>query len=280
MHTYNLAQIRQICQRRVAASRRSVKDDAQFSNWVVSHVEKNFASGRFQRLVSARSKQHPLSIGRYVDNVISHLRLENPRIRALECGDRDEWNRLREVLYRRACKMVRRFRPRGQIDEEALDFAQQACIIIFEKRYPCDVSFEAWATTILNRLIIAHYTRSPDALSQPLSADSIDQLQTSRDGRTNNRAELIPHPQSFLQFERIEDRIVLLNALNRLGSEDQRRVVIDTFFEGISDAQLAKKLRRSEQAIYNLRARALSRLKKILLEDKAKDLPLEMHKNR
>lgn len=57
----------------------------------------------------------------------------------------------------------------------------------------------------------------------------------------------------------------MLDAIEQLRSKAQREIIIRTF-EELSDAQIAQQLGKSKQAVYNLRHRALARLKEILSE--------------
>ncbi len=263
----SLADIRSLCRERIAAIRNEIKEDTRFENRVARVVAQNLSSGRFERIKRGFSKQRPLTLVQYIDKVIQYVGSEDDRIKALEHGDADEWNRLGDFHYRRALPMVARFRRGDQAEADALDFAQDACIIIFEKRYPFDVSFEAWSTTILSRLILARYYRKSDVLNQRRRPDSLDEPNIDDGGGESPLAEMIGNPKSLAPFEKIENQTVLLNAIDQLRSAGQQDVIKATFFEELDDAQIAKRLSTTKQAVYNLRSRALARLKEILAED-------------
>ncbi len=258
--------IRTLCRQRIAALRVSTNDPGQFENQLVRLVEENTGSGRFQRLASGRGKRRPLTLADYLDIVIFHARRERARLLALEEGDATEWNRLRDFLYRRACRMTSRFRNGSVSSTDALDFAQQACLVIFAQRYPCDVSFDAWATTILKNLILAHYTRSPDVLNQRRSPNSLDAPQVADNRSIGSLGELVASPQSLAPFEKIENQTLLLDAIARLRSMAQRQVIIWTYLDQLDDGQIARRLQKTKPDVYNLRRRALLRLKEILKE--------------
>jgi RNA polymerase sigma factor (sigma-70 family) len=198
--------------------------------------------------------------------VIFHCSREHGRIQGLENGDATEWNRLRDFLLRRAVPMVQRFRSGTNILVAALDFAQQTCLVIFDERYPFDVSFDAWSTTILKNLILAHYTRSPDVLNRLHAPESLDEPRTTNGESRLSFSEIIPDALSFALFEKVENQIVLLDAIDRLCSPAQRRVILETFLDELDDAQIARGMGKSKQAVYSLRHRALARLKEILSE--------------
>lgn len=271
-------QIRSLCHKRIAARRSAAKEDARLEARVAELVKANLDSGRFQRVAFARSRRHPLTLAQYVDRVIDCAIKESARIQALEEGDEAEWNRLVNFLFRRAYRTVRRFRSGTEANAATIDFAQQACLVIFEERYPFDVAFDAWATVILKNLVLAHYTRSPDVLNRPYSSDSLDQPQTSEEGGVSFLDELIANPQSLAPFEKVENLQVLLKAIHQLRSQAQQRVIVATFLEELDDAQIAKELGKRKQAIYNLRKRALAGLKEILDEKGAQEFGLRFHK--
>jgi RNA polymerase sigma factor (sigma-70 family) len=260
--------IRALCRQRIDALHVSGSGDdpSQFENQVVRLVEENTASGRFQRLVFSRAKGRLLTLADYIDLVIFHAQHERARLLALEEGDTAEWNRLRDFLYRRACRMTSRFRNGSVASTDALDFAQQACLVVFAQRYPCDVSFDAWATTILKNLILAHYTRSPDVLNQRRSPNSLDAPRVSDDGANGLFDEMVAAPQSLAPFEKVENQTLLLDAIARLRSMAQRQVITWTYLDQLDDGQIARRLRKNKPDVYNLRHRALLRLKQILAE--------------
>jgi RNA polymerase sigma factor (sigma-70 family) len=161
--------------------------------------------------------------------------------------------------------MVHHFRDGTDAWEEALNFAQETCLIIFEQRYPFDVSFEVWATKILKNLILARYTRGKDILDRRQRLESLD-AETSEGG--DSLQEVTPDTRSLVPFEKIENQTLLLNAMAQL-SPIQRQVIQDTFLRELDDAQIARRLGKSKQAVYNLRHRALARLQQILARQPA-----------
>ena len=278
MPTLTPQQLRLLCHKRVA--RRKAGSSARLEARVAQLVKQNVDGGRFERLNAARARPRALTLTEYVDRVIEHVLREDARVQALEQGDEGQWNRLRELFYRRACRKIQPYRSGDEANTAAWDFAQQACLVVFEAPYPFDVAFEAWATTILNNLVLAHYTRSPDALNRLRPADSLDSPHPTEDGSDGFLGDLLANPHSLVPFEKIENLETLLKAVNQLSSHAQRRVIIATFLEELDDAQIAEELGRGRQAIYNLRKRALGRLKQILGENGTQDLGSQFHNNR
>ena len=277
--------IRTLCRKRIAAlPANSPKSPASLENPVVVIVQRNLASGRFERLARvAKSKTKsthrplsPLSLADYIDRVLFHVSREKERIDALERGDAAAWTRLRELLARRAMNICRRYRKDAAL-AQALDFADEACVTIFEQLYPFDVSFEAWATTILKNLILGRYTRSTDAMDRNAAPDSLDAPRISGGESIGPLSDLIADRLSDLPFERIENQTMLVAMIERLHSRDQRRVIVHTYFEELDDAAIARQLGRSKQAVYNLRQRALVNLKEIWVEIATQEKEGEKH---
>ena len=65
-------------------------------------------------------------------------------------------------------------------------------------------------------------------------------------------------------FERIENQLLLLDAIAQLPSEAQRQVILLSFFYDWESAQIAEALDKTPQAVYNLKHRALRKLREIL----------------
>ena len=270
MPNYTRDQIRLLCREQLVAAGDVIKKNTRFEERLEQIVSENISSGRFERVASARAKRHSLTLNQYIDRVSFCLDHESPRMQALQCEDNEEWQRLGNFLSKRAQRLLRRFRDGSQVEAEAFDFAQETCLVIFEARYPFDVPFEAWATTILNRQILARYTRSKDAANRPQAPDSLDGPSNPNRGDSDSLAELLADPRSLEPFERIEIQAELRNAIGMLRSSSQREVIIATYFEGLDNDQIAKRLGKTKQAVYGLRLRGLARLKVLLGDEPSK----------
>ncbi len=260
--------LRRLCRQRIALLRHTFPTTFVSEDRIIQIVQTNLSNGRFQRFAAHRSRRHPLTLAGYIDHVLLYYSREHERIELLEKGNPAEWEQLRLLLAHRACQMVHHFRDGTDAWEEALNFAQETCLIIFEKRYPFDVSFEAWVTTILKNLVLAHYTRNGDVLNQPTAPESLDAADRMIASTGNPLGELLADTHALAPFEKIENQTVLLNAIAQL-SPTQRQVIQDTFLRELDDAQIARRLGKSKQAIYNLRHRALARLQQILARQSA-----------
>jgi RNA polymerase sigma factor (sigma-70 family) len=266
--------IRALCRQRIVLARRGAPNGFVLTeDRVVQIVQFNLETGRFLRFAAQRAQKKPLTLVQYVDIVLRHFCREHPRLDLLEQADPTEWECLRALLARRALRIVQRYDNGTAQAADALDFADETCLIIFEARYPCDIAFEAWATTILRHLILARLTRSPDALDRAGTTISLDAPTHTMDDVGDPPLELLADGQAAVPFEKIESQSVLLNAIAQL-SPLQRQVIEDEFLHQLDDAQIARRLGKSKQAVYNLRHRALLRLKEILTRPNA---PQEHH---
>jgi len=261
--------LRTLCRQRIALARRRAPNGfVPSEDRVLQIVQFNLETGRFQRFAAHRAQKKPLTLARYIDIILSHFSYEHTRLALLEQADPTEWERLRALLARRAIGILRCYGNGTERAADALDFADETCLIIFESRYPYDIAFEAWALTILRHLILARWTRSPDALDRAGTIISLDAPKWLGDDVSDPPLELLADEQVSVPFEKIENQSVLLNALAQLGPL-QRQVIEDEFLHQLDNAQIARRLGKSKQAVYNLRHRALLRLREILTRQNA-----------
>lgn len=270
--------ILQTCKRRVSEA--VTEDDleqhgtsrGEFVSHITDIVSQNVASGRAQRVMAGRfiegREGSPLET--YVDRVIDCYLREHNRIEALADGNRAAWTELFEQLAGRAYNILLRLQvPPGWARGEASDFAQEACEVIFSHPFPYDVSFDAWATRILKNCILGRYTRSQDLVDREPGILSLDRP-SQEVGDDFSLYDLLTDDSGTSVFDRLEVREWLIQAIARLGSRAQQQVIIDTFFYELSDEEIAQRLDKTRQAVYNLRFRALRRLKQILKKRKKK----------
>ena len=272
-------EIRSLVRLKLAAQGESAENSDQIENWAVQSIEKNIESGRFERFTGSRAKMHPLALDNYGAIVVNYALAEHRRVLALERNDDEEWRHLGDFLRYRAARMLQRINGNANFDAYASEFAQDACVIIFNHRYPCDIAFEAWVTRILKNLILARRTRSTDAMDRQYPVDSLD-APILDDGNTSALGELISDPQSSEPFEKTENQLLLRNAIDKLRSRAQQQVIILSYFDELSDAQIAQRLGKTTQAIYNLRQRALPRLEEILTPMGVKEPAAKKHQSK
>jgi RNA polymerase sigma factor (sigma-70 family) len=265
--------ILQMCERRV--SRAVTEDDLEEHG--ISHqelvrriadiVSRNVASGRARRVTAGQltKGEEELLPETYVDRVINSYMREHSRVEALADRDEAAWTKLREQLAGRAYNILLRLQvPPGRARDEAPDFAHETCEAIFSHRFPYDVSFDAWATRILKNCVLWPPTRSQDLIDRQPRILSLDRPGRSKTFDDFSLYDLLADNSSLSTFERLEVREWLIQAITRLRSRAQQQVIIDTFFYELTDEEIAKRLGKTKQAVYNLRHRALRGLKQIL----------------
>ncbi len=267
------AAIRALCRERLIALNLSPTLEDQ----VARIVHENLDSGRFERFQIGRTPSRPLTLPDYIELVLHNVCSEQARIAALERGDAAAWQQLGAFLAARAWRMIRRFRLMSKADTEAWDFAHDACLTIFEERYPFDVAFEAWATVILKNIILTRYMRSSDGIDRSRAVESIDRPHSFGAAEVAKFQKLLSNGGSPDTFEQVENQMVLLDAIQQLKSKAQRHIIQYAYFEELDDVQIAKRLGRSKQAVYNLRNRALARLRQLLTPQQPQEKQRFLH---
>lgn len=265
--------ILQMCERRVSEA--VAEDDLEqygasreeLVRHVADIVSRNVASGRARRVTARESTkgEGELLPETYIDRVVNAYLREHGRVQALAAQEEVAWTDLRDQLTGRAYNiLLRQQSPTGQARGEAADFAQETCEVIFNHPFPYDVSFDAWATRILKNRILWKYTRSPDLIDREYRIISLDRPSRSKTGDDFSLYDLLADDSGTSAFERLEVQEWLIQAIARLRSQAQQQVIIDTFFCELSDEEIAKRLGKTKQAVYNLRHRALRGLEEIL----------------
>jgi RNA polymerase sigma factor (sigma-70 family) len=280
-------ELRAACQQRVNALVKPEQLDPaglsrlQLGQQVTRIVKRNLASGRAQRVMSHDRQREPLTrsqLEQYIDRVIGVYLIEHARIERLAAQADAEWNQLQAELTTRARRMLQHwpasvFQPQA----EAPDFAQQACETIFNAIFPYDVAFDAWATVILNNHIRQRATRSRDLVDRNPSVVSLDQPTGSQPEQMTALYDLVQDPTADHLFETVELQLQITAAIARLSSPTQQLIILYSFLYGWSDKQLANHLAKTEQAIYNLRHRALRQLRHIFEEMGSQDMDANLH---
>lgn len=265
--TFTAAEVRAQCERRVRHNRMSEQLRAQglspavVVQRLVPIVTRNYQSGRAQRVLGAAPPIAPAQFERYIDRVLATFLLEHGRLERLAAADTDSWTVLLNQLARQAQVLLGRICTSPATAPEELEFAQAACEVIWRCPFPFDVSFDAWATVILRNTIWQHYQRSRDMLDRCPAIESLDQ---PGPGGAASRYEWWAEPNTA-HVDQGEVREWLLAALRRLPSVAQEQVLLELYFHGRSAADVARRLGRSVQAVYNLKHRALAELRQVLI---------------
>jgi RNA polymerase sigma factor (sigma-70 family) len=259
----------------------------EFVARITDIVRRNLASGRAGRVMAEATKRATAGRGlpiagtdadsglwaigdhfeAYVDRVIACFLEEHHRVEGLAAQDQAAWTALFEQLANRATHMLLRMRmSAARAANEASDFAQKTCEIIFCHPFPYDVSFDAWATLILRNQILHRYTRSRDLVDREPQTLSLDQPGRSNAHGNFSLYDLLNGGTDAAAFESVEVQEWLLQAVARLRSRAQQQVIVDTFFYDLPDDEIARRLGKSRQAVHNLRHRALRHLRGILIK--------------
>jgi RNA polymerase sigma-70 factor (ECF subfamily) len=154
-------------------------------------------------------------------------------------------------LYEQYLPLVYRFLRRrlDGSDEIVEDLAEDVFVKVYEKldRYvERGLPFTAWLYRIAHNHLVDYLRTLPR-----MSAHSLDEV-----------AE-VPERQTTADYSRVLDRQSLEPAMARLTPE-QRRAVELRFMEGMSVAETAATMGRSEEAVKKLQARALANLRRHL----------------
>jgi RNA polymerase sigma-70 factor (ECF subfamily) len=155
------------------------------------------------------------------------------------------------ALYEQYSPLVYRFLRRrlDGADEIIEDLTEDVFVKVYEKldRYvERGLPFTAWLYRIAHNRLVDHLRSLPRT-----SASSLDAV-----------AE-VPERAASAAFSRVLDRQSLAPAMARLTPE-QREAVELRFIEGMSVAEAARTMGRSDEAVKKLQARALANLRRYL----------------
>jgi len=226
-------------------------------------VARNLDTGRAVRVAHTEGSD-PTDVTswlpQYIRRVAIHYLREQPRLAALEAGDPNAWTALHKTLTAQAYHQLRRAHGHGYAQQQAPDIAQDVCETIYRAPYPCDVPFDAWAARILVNQVYAP-SRSGDVLDiSPSHIAGLDAL-LERTGAPVDSAGEDP-------LATIDVQLRLLSAIEQLPSQAQQVVIVQGYLLERDVEEIADFLGRTPQAVYNLRYRALRKLKVLLLSEK------------
>lgn len=215
-------------------------------------IKRNISSGRFQRVCDFRRRM--LTIEEYTGLVSTYYAENYPLVSGLEQGEPEAWTRLSKRLFRAAyALLLQRNWGHEQAYVRAQEATQEACLSIYCRVYPYDCPFDAWIFTILRHHVFRSHHRPRNPLDLPEAINPLDKLP--------QKTTVSKEVDDFEPSER------LLQALGRLRSTAQQQVIDYLFFQGLSPEEVAQKLGKTTQAIYNLKGRAVARLAELLTND-------------
>lgn len=223
-------------------------------------LHKNLSNGRWQRATCGKDHLTDEDLRQYAQRVAKRYWIEREMIIGLASNNDGLWQTLYRKLEQRAFYACMRYGvPRPRAENQAPDHAQEACKIIFRSHYPCDVPFNAWAGRILINCVLQKLQRSTDLMDRETFVEpSVEDLWDSQ------RSDQAPLNAAQPMVDDLEMYTLLLDAIERLPSEAQRQVILLEFFFDWDAEQIAEKLGRTTQAVYNLKYRALQKLREIL----------------
>jgi RNA polymerase sigma factor (sigma-70 family) len=217
----------------------------------------NYDRGRVHRFLA---NGDVAGIDDYIDVVAAHFREQHDYVRRVQIEtDPELWDILFQQLQRRAYGILTKdafLEPRERY-EHALQCATDASLVIADRHFPYDASFEAWAYVVLRYTCKNHMRKHRGGRSVPRRAQvSLD----AHDGWLHNLSD----PGAEQMHRRLEQRHDLLQQVERLG-DAQRRFVLLYYFEQKSYAEVADILKKNKNALYKLNFDALDNLRKGLM---------------
>ena len=157
------------------------------------------------------------------------------------------------TLYEQYRPLVYRFLRRrlDGSDEAVEDLTEDVFVKLYEKldRYvERGLPFTAWLYRIAHNQLVDYVRTLPRHFAQPLDVVAD-----------------VPEQQASSEYRSVLDRETLEPALARLTAE-QRQAVELRFLQGMSVAETAAAMGRSEEAVKKLQARALANLRRTLVD--------------
>jgi DNA-directed RNA polymerase specialized sigma24 family protein len=196
----------------------------------------------------------------YIDRILHFIKIEEPTICALRDRDNAPWAEVIMLLRTRVFGyLIRRGVEAVYARELAQDLAQSSATILWEQaleQYPYDTYFGAWVSRIA-AYEVSRWQRSTKE-QREMRALSLD----GAPDPANQQAlyELLPDQTAHRFVDKIDALLTLQAGLAQIPSDCQRETIIRSL-KGQTDTEIAYALRRSKQAIYSLRQRALQSLR-------------------
>ena len=225
----------------------------------------NVASRRALRVMEQYFSCTPEGWEQYQRRVLYTFQCEHVRYDALHEGDMAAWETLTRQLTLAAQRMLQRSGMCSQYArDQATELSQQACEHIFAATYPWDISFDLWARTIVRNVFLQRCTRSRDLMDRgPFAPEELELEDLCE--HAGPRGAAANHNQAELgTYESYSDAGELIAAIEQMQSQQRRDVILYTFFEELSDEEIAEAIGKSRSAVQTLRHRALRQLRMLL----------------
>lgn len=229
---------------------------------IAAILRRNLRLGRAQRVMAKQgvvlSATTWLAYQRQVVQVYWH---EYGRVYRLAENDRQAWEQLwRELANAARLAFLRCCMGCAAAEDRACDASQQACVQIYANAFPFDAPFSRWACAILKNCILQVLTRSNDLLDRHPYIASIDDLDAPR-------GAFAAAQWSEDAYAHSDKMSALLDAIERMQSQNRRQVLMYSYFEDMDDKEIAEAMHRSTGVIHTLRHRALRQLREIMAEE-------------
>jgi RNA polymerase sigma factor (sigma-70 family) len=200
----------------------------------------------------------------YVDDVIRYLLQEEALVNALKAGESQAWEELLDLLARRVTTNLRRHNvSEPHLQARADELIQHCAFLIWQAldRYRYDSSFEAWvsvfvATEVRSVCRSRRFRLSTHALSWETPPPAMPGAPALGE-RVGDEAEI----RRLQQLE----LVLTIEAGFECLSPDQRELV-QRQLSGQTTRDIAREMKRTPNAIYKIRQRAIEALQAFVAE--------------
>ena len=201
----------------------------------------------------------------YQLRVIRTFQTEQTRYDTLDHGDAEAWETLaRQLTYAAQRMMLHSGIGHLYAREQALEMSQQACEHIYAATYPWDISFDLWSHTIMRNAFLQRYTRSHDLMDREiLKGEPLELEDLYERAFLDPQSELCACPTTYCEPSN-PDASELIEAIEQMQSRQRRAVILYTYYEELSDEEIAHVIGKSRNAVQTLRHRALRQLRTLL----------------
>ncbi len=240
---------------------------------LVGLLERNLRANRLARFRKKESSARQVTQAQYVERLIAVWVKERERWYSLVNREESAWHTIRDQILRAAEWGLHRL-GHARLDQ-AEDYANRACERILKGHYPFDVPLDIWIATILKNEILDRPARK-DVLHH--THQSLDEL-TTRDWENGEMEHQVPDERAkqfvtqLIEHQRLESYLEYL-------APSRAEVIRATYFEGLSDKQIAARMRKTIGQIHTLRHRALRDLRALLEQDPMTESRAQMRQSK
>lgn len=191
----------------------------------------------------------------YVQRVANKYEALNPVIYELQMKRSSKvWGPLFEKMLKWAYNFLKKhsFNEEMVTRDSAAECATEAAVIILNAYFPYDTELEPWVQVILQHACQKFIQKSKGPAK----------LEESLDG-PDDKSDRLMDPTAQDKVSQQDLRSTLSEAMKEL-PESRREVIELVYFQGFSSEEIARKMKKSVGAIYNLHFNALRELRKIL----------------